>query len=143
MCTREAQQVPSVPRMGFFLPIGGRLEDLTSTCVSTFHHAADTFVLNNDDVSSFAVPLVDPPVGNRVSAAGRGRVTPLPTLSVLETSALSFGEGPAPPIVTMVRKDPKRSPWTPAHHRKPGLVGMEKILRPVCISGRDSNLPGG
>ena len=43
-------------------PIVGRLEDLTSTCVSTFHHVADLFVLNNDDVSFFAVPLVDPPL---------------------------------------------------------------------------------
>ena len=51
--------------MVFVRPIVGRLEDLTSTCVSTFHHAADTFGLNNDDVSAPAVPLQDPlPVGN-------------------------------------------------------------------------------
>ena len=78
MCTREAQQVPSVPRMDFLRPIVGRLEDLTSTCVSNSHHLVDTFGLNNDDVSSPAVPLVDPPfVGNGTSAAGRRSVTPL------------------------------------------------------------------
>ena len=63
-CIHETQQVPSVPRIVFVRPIVGRLEDLTSTCISTFHHTADTFVLNNDEVSSPALPLVEPPVGN-------------------------------------------------------------------------------
>ena len=47
--------------MVFVRPIAGRVEDFTSTCVSTFHHAADTFVLINDVVLSFAVPPVDTP----------------------------------------------------------------------------------
>ena len=52
---------PSSSQDGFCCPIFGHLEDLTSICVSTFHHAADTFGQNNDDVSLRAVPLLDPP----------------------------------------------------------------------------------
>ena len=61
MSVREPQQVTPVPKMVFVRPIVGRLEDLTSTCASTFHHAAHTFGLNNDDESLPAVPLVNTP----------------------------------------------------------------------------------
>ena len=47
--------------MVFLCPIVGHLEDLTSTCVSTFHHAADKFGLNDDDVSLLTVHPEDPP----------------------------------------------------------------------------------
>ena len=39
----------------------GRLEDSTTACLTTFHHSADTFKLNNEDGSLCAVPQLDPP----------------------------------------------------------------------------------
>ena len=61
-CARETQRVPPIPRVVFARPIVGRLEDLTTACLTTFHHsAADTFELNNEDGSLRAVPQLDPP----------------------------------------------------------------------------------
>ena len=124
-CARETQQVPPLPRMVFVCPIVGRLEDLTSTCVSTFHHAADTFGLNTNDVSSFAVPPVEPPL-LAIEYQQRPYEGFYPTfaLSVLETPALSFWEGSTPSIVTMAAKDSNGSPWRQDLCGNPRLVEM-------------------
>ena len=60
-CARETQRVSPIPRVVFVRPIVGRLEDLTTACLTSFHHSADTFGLNNDDGSLRAVPQLDPP----------------------------------------------------------------------------------
>ena len=60
-CARETQRVPPIPRVVFVRPIVGRLEDLTTACLTTFHRSADTFELNNEDGSLRAVPQLDPP----------------------------------------------------------------------------------
>ena len=61
-CARETQRVSPIPRVDFVRPIVGRLEDLTTACLTTFHHSADTFALNNEDGSLRAVPQLDPPI---------------------------------------------------------------------------------
>ena len=48
-------------------PIVGRLEDLTTACLTTFHHSADTFALKNEDGSLPAVPQLDPPPYSQLS----------------------------------------------------------------------------
>ena len=55
-CARETQRVSPIPKVVFVRPIVGRLEDLTTACLTTFHHSADTFELNNEDGSLHAVP---------------------------------------------------------------------------------------
>ena len=60
-CARKTQRVPPIPRVVFVRPIVGRLEDLTTACLTSFHHSADTFELNNEDGSLRAVPQLDPP----------------------------------------------------------------------------------
>ena len=61
-CTRETQRVSPIPKVVFVRPIVGRLEDLTTACLTTFHPSADAFELNNEDVSLRAVPQLDPPI---------------------------------------------------------------------------------
>ena len=60
-CARETQRVSPSPRVVFVRPIVGHLEDLTTVCLTSFHHSADTFGLNNEDGSLRAVPQLDPP----------------------------------------------------------------------------------
>ena len=60
-CTCETQQVSPVPKVVFVRPFIGRLEDLTTTCITTFHHSADNFVLTNNYIPSFDAAPVDPP----------------------------------------------------------------------------------
>ena len=60
-CARETQRVPPIRRVVFVRPIVGRLEDLTTACLTTFNHSADTFELNNEDGSLRAVPHLYPP----------------------------------------------------------------------------------
>ena len=78
-CAHEAQRVSPLPRVVFVRPIGGRLEDLTHECLTTFGHSADAFVLSTDTVPSFAVPPVDPP-HCFPSNIGRGRKNGYPPL---------------------------------------------------------------
>ena len=113
MSVREIQQVTPVPRMVFVRPAVGRLEDLTSTCVSTLHHAADTFVLNNDDVSSFAVPPVEPPLlAIEYQQPAEEGLPPSPHCPCWRPQHYPLGRYQhPPPIVTMARKDPNGSPW--------------------------------
>ena len=61
-CARETQRVSPIPRVVFVRPVVGRLEDLTTACLTNFHHSADTFTLNNEDGSLRAVPQLDPPI---------------------------------------------------------------------------------
>ena len=60
-CAHETQRVSPVSRVVFVRPIVGRLEDLTTARLTTFHHSADTFALNNEDGLLLAAPQVDPP----------------------------------------------------------------------------------
>ena len=59
-CAHETQQVSPIPRVVFVCPIVGRLEDLTTARLTTFHHSADTLSLNNEDDFLLAAPQLDP-----------------------------------------------------------------------------------
>ena len=60
-CAHKTQRDPLVSKVVFVRSIVGRLEDLTIACLTTFHHSADTFALNNEDGLLLAAPPVDPP----------------------------------------------------------------------------------
>ena len=100
-CARETQRVPPIPRVVFVRPIVGRLEDLTTACLTTFHHSADTFVLKNEDGSLRAVPQLDPPPSLLAIECRQGneeRVPP-PMGLVPRSPGTSFGEEPGPPLL--------------------------------------------
>ena len=143
-CAHETQRVPPIPRVVFVRPIVGRLEDLTTACLTTFNHSADTFVLNNEDGSLLAVPQLDPPHPCLHVTTDResGKGTPLLGW-FWESQAHTLGRSQDPPYSYNGKKGPKRGPLESKTMLKTQTRWDGKILCPVRISGRDATFPGG
>ena len=144
-CAHEAQRVSPLPRAVFVRPIGGRLEELTHECLTTFGHSADALVLSVDTVPSFAVPSVDSPPVLSIEYRDRveERVPPPYGVHVGELGVFIGRVARNPSTFAMAGRDPTGIPRGTKLCWKPKLVGREKILRPVRINGRDYILPGG
>ena len=98
---RETQRVSPIPKVVFIRPIVGRLEDLITACLTTFHPSADTFELNNEDGSLRAVPQLDPPPLLAIdSQVGNQGEAPLPPMGLVPgNSGTLLGEDPGPPLL--------------------------------------------
>ena len=108
--TPETQRVSPIPRVVFVRPIVGRLEDLTTARLTTFHHSADTFALNNEDGFSLAAPQVEPPLPYLQSSIDRKvRKGYSPMGSVPGISGTSIGSEPGPPCSYNGRKGSKQN----------------------------------
>ena len=143
-CAREAQRVSPLPRVVFVRPIGGRLDDLTHECLTTFGHSADAFVLSADTVPSFAVPPVDPPLLSIEYRNGAEERVPPPMGSMLGNSGLLLGESSETPLLLEWQEGiQSESLGTQFSAENPNSLGGKRSYAPfVSADGTTSSLVG-
>ena len=114
-CAHETQRLSPIPRVVFVRPIVGRLEDLTTARLTTFHHsAADILALNNEDGFLLAAPQVDPPALLAIEYRPGGQEGIPPLWGWFRKSqAYPLEMNQDPPYSYNGRKGSKRSPLEP------------------------------
>ena len=102
-----------MPKTVFVRPIVGRLEDLTTMRLTSCHHSADTFAMNNEDDLLLAAPQVDPPalIAIEYRPGSQEGYTPLRGWCRKSQTYL-LGMKQDPPTITMVGRDPNGLSWS-------------------------------